>query len=55
MHRPSTLLVGRGVFQPQQVFFLYDGDSPPQRVRLLRQLERTSAYEQVLFVPLAED
>ncbi len=54
-HRPSTLLLGRGVFHPQQVFFLYDGDSPPQRVRLLKQLERTGAYEQVLFAPVAED
>lgn len=55
MHRPSTLLLARGVFQPQQDFFLYDGDSPPQRVRLLKQLERTGAYEQVLFAAVAED
>ncbi len=53
MHRPATLLVARGVFRRDQDFLLYDGDSPAQPVRLLKQLERTGSYEQVLFAPIA--
>jgi hypothetical protein len=55
MHRPTTLLVARGVYRPDLIFFLYDGEGPAQRVRLLKQLERTGAYEQVLFAPIAEE
>jgi hypothetical protein len=54
MHRPTSLLVARGVFQPDLIFHLYDGDGPAQRVRLLKQVERTGAYEQVLFAPVVE-
>lgn len=55
VHRPTTLLVARGLYQAEHVFCLYDGEGPPQRVRLLKQLERTGAYEQVLFAPVVED
>jgi hypothetical protein len=55
IHRPMTLLVARGVYQPGLDCYLYDGTGPAQRVRLLKQLERTGAYEQVLFAPLAEE
>jgi hypothetical protein len=48
------LLVARGVFQPDREYFWFDGDGPPQRVRLLKQLERTSAFEQVVFAAAAE-
>jgi hypothetical protein len=54
MPRPTTLLVARGVYQPDLIFYLYDAAGPAQRVRLLKQLERTGAYEQVLFAPIAE-
>jgi hypothetical protein len=55
MHRPTTLLVARGVYQPDLIFYLYDGEGPAHRVRLLKQMERTGAYEQVMFAPVAEE
>ncbi|UCH53469.1 MAG: hypothetical protein JSW09_01265 [Pseudomonadota bacterium] len=54
MHKPATLLLSRGLFQPDRDFYLYDGSSAPRRIRLLKQLERAGTYEQVLFAAAAE-
>ena len=50
LHQPATLLVIPGFCQVGNDIYLMPGDEKPRRVRVMRLLERTGAFEQILFV-----
>ena len=50
LHQPATLLVIPGFCQVGNDIYLMTGDEKPRRVRVMRVLERTGAFEQILFV-----
>ena len=54
LHQPPTLLVPRGACHPNQEIELAEGELPPRRVRILRVLERTNAFAQVVFADVAQ-
>lgn len=49
LHRPSTLLVSRGLFQPGATYELHEEGQAPRRVRALQLLERSGSFEQIVF------
>ena len=49
LHQPVTLLLTRDTCQPGQDLHLKDSDEPPRRVRVLKLVERTGAFDQVVF------
>lgn len=49
LHQPVTLLMTRDTCQPGQDLYLKDSDEPPRRVRVLKLVERTGAFDQVVF------
>lgn len=51
--RPATLIVARGLFAGQRALELYEADGTVRRVRPLRLLERTGAFEQLVCADLA--
>lgn len=53
LHQPATLLVSPGFCQAGNDIYLLTGDEQPRRVRVMRLLERTGAFEQILFVDSA--
>ncbi len=53
LHQPATLLVAPGFCQAGNDIYLLTGDEKPRRVRVMRVLERSGAFEQILFVDSA--
>jgi hypothetical protein len=49
LHRPATLLVPRGLFQPGATYELREEGHPARRVRALQLVERSGSFEQVVF------
>lgn len=49
LHQPATLLITPGFCQPGNDIYLLTEDEKPRRVRIMRVLERSGAFEQVLF------
>jgi hypothetical protein len=49
LHRPSTLLVSRGLFQSGATYELREEGQPARRVRALQLLERSGSFEQIVF------
>jgi hypothetical protein len=47
-HRPASLLVARGLYQPQRDLLLLEDGAPARRIRPLKLLERTGSFEQVV-------
>jgi hypothetical protein len=50
LHQPATLLLARGLCQTGQDLYLLEADDQPRRVRVMKVLERTGSFEQILFV-----
>ena len=53
LHQPATLLVAPSLCQAGRDIYLINSDEKPQRVRVMRVLERSGAFEQILFVGVA--
>jgi len=53
LRQPATLLVARGTCQPGEDIEIADSESPPRRVRVLKVVERSSAFAQVVFADVA--
>jgi hypothetical protein len=53
LHQPATLLVAPGYCQAGNDIYVLTGDEKPRRVRVMRVLERSAAFEQVLFADSA--
>jgi hypothetical protein len=53
LHQPATLLVVPGYCQAGNDIYVLTGDEKPRRVRVMRVLERSAAFEQVLFADSA--
>jgi len=53
LHQPATLLVARGTCQPGEDIEIADSESPPRRVRVLKVVERSSAFAQLVFADVA--
>ena len=53
LHQPATLLVTPSLCQAGRDVYLINSDEKPQRVRVMRVLERSGAFEQILFVGVA--
>lgn len=53
LRQPASLLVARGTCQPGEDIEIADGESPPRRVRVLKMVERSSAFAQVVFADVA--
>ena len=53
LHQPATLLVTPSLCQAGRDIYLINSDEKPQRVRVMRVLERSGAFEQILFVGVA--
>ena len=53
LHQPATLLVPPSLCQAGRDVYLINSDEKPQRVRVMRVLERSGAFEQILFVGVA--
>lgn len=51
--RPSTLLLPRGRFQAGDELELLEEEAEPRRVRLLRLIERTGSFEQMVYGDVA--
>ena len=49
LHQPPTLLIAAGSARAGQGLELVDGDQPARRVRILKIVERTNAFAQVVF------
>lgn len=49
LRQPATLLVARGTCQPGEDIEIADSESPPRRVRVLKVVERSSAFAQLVF------
>jgi len=53
LHQPATLLVARGTCQPGEDIEIADSELPPRRVRVLKVVERSSAFAQLVFADVA--
>lgn len=53
LRQPPTLLLPRGACQPNQEFELAEAGAATRRVRVLKILERTNAFAQVVFADVA--
>lgn len=53
LQRPATLLVARGVYEPDRDLYIADGDEMPRVVRALKLLERTASFDQIVFAELS--
>ncbi len=53
LHQPTTLLVTPSLCQTGHDIYLINSDEKPRRVRVMRVLERSGAFEQILFVGVA--
>lgn len=53
LHQPATLLAAPGLCQVGRDVYLINSDEKPRRVRVMRVLDRSSAFEQILFVGVA--
>lgn len=53
LRQPATLLVARGTCQPGEDIVIAESESPPRRVRVLKVVERSSAFAQVVFADVA--
>lgn len=51
--RPATLLVARGTSNVGDELDLFDEQEEPRRVRVLRLLERTGSFEQIVYADIA--
>ncbi len=49
LQRPATLILTRGVYEPGRSLHLVVGDEKPKIVRLLKLLERTASFDQIIF------
>jgi cyclic-di-GMP-binding protein len=49
LHQPATLLAPPGFCQTGNDIYVLTGDEKPRRVRVMRILERSGAFEQILF------
>ncbi|MFQ5995792.1 MAG: hypothetical protein ACE5K1_11945 [Acidiferrobacterales bacterium] len=54
LQRPETLLVGRGVYEPDRSLYIVTGDAPPRVVRPLKLLERSASFDQIVFTEVAQ-
>ncbi len=55
VQRPATLLLARGACQVGDELEVIDEEAGARRVRVLRLLERTGAFEQVVYADVARD
>jgi cyclic-di-GMP-binding protein len=53
LHQPATLLVARGTCRPGEDIDMADGESSPRRVRVLKVVERSGAFAQIVFADVA--
>jgi cyclic-di-GMP-binding protein len=53
--RPPTLLLGRGACRVGDELELVEGEGAPRRVRVLRLLERTGSFEQIVYADVVRN
>jgi len=55
IHRPETLLISSGLYQPEHDYSILEEEAPPRMIRSLKLVQRNGSFEQIVFVDVQHD